>query len=225
MLLLVIILAVHLLVPFVVHYTHRPSELMRLFFGSYSIMGILSAVYLFDHARSMPHAWKKLLLFAMLFSSCLFAFVRFTFPTLKPEKAPLLGKLPEPTSLEMSLYEWVQKHTSLQDYFYVRSAPRVENGMLDADLQDVYLFMIHARRFAIADLSVDSFSSEQIPLLREMELSCDTRAFDGLSLSYLVVVDAQRAEWFKQTCDPVDWRLVHDASQDGLGYPRLYELR
>lgn len=225
MVLLVLILGIHLVLPFFVHYTHRPSELIRLFFGAYAIMGVLSAVFLHEYSPSMPGFWKKFLLFAMLFSSVLFACVRFAFPTLEPETSPLLGRLPEPTGVERSFYEWVREHTSLQDYFYVRSAPRPEDGMLDADLQDVYLFMIHARRFAIADLSVDSFPAAKVPLLTAIESSCDAQAFAELSLSYLVVVDEARAAWFEQTCNPADWSLIHDASNGDITYPRLYALR
>ena len=219
----VLIALTHFALPFVAHFVPRPSEMTRIFYGATVFFSLLAgmgiAQYLLPH-KGMKRLVGSVMLVMMLLSSIIYTGVRLTFPRLVPEIAPLIEHLTPPTAAETRMYEWIATHTTLRDYFYMRSVPLTPE-LLQTELRDVIEFMTRSGRFTINRLLVDTFPASKAPLLASIEASCAAESLRVLEIRYLVVLTADRARWFAAHCKPLEWQVAYqDAS--GAAFPRVY---
>lgn len=221
-LLLCTIALLHFVLPLFVDFLPRITEMNRLFYTAISLSSFLLGVLLSETLLHHPSRYLRLLglglTAALLLSGAVYLPLRTVFPTFRVERSPLFARMPEVSPERKALYDWVRHHTSINDYFYIRTI----NDELDPQL-DRILFMTHAARYTIGPLMWRfSFTDEQLSLLESIEQQCDHSHFRELSIRYLIVENRDRAAWFEQHCDTSEWILRY--STGSIAYPRVYEI-
>ncbi len=205
-LLIIVVAITHLLLPFLVTFDDRPSEMVRLLFGATSLGALLAGWWFV----SQPRIWRIVGTACMLLSSVLYLGVRLTFPTLRFEVPPLIERLEDAVSGDIAMANWIDTHTTIDDRFYVRSQ-ELGVDFLDEDMRDVILFSARVGRFVIADYNVDTFPPENIPFLRAIEERCDSEAFRALGIDYFASDVPSRMVWFTGMCDMTKWEQVFES--------------
>lgn len=234
-LLLCIIALGHFLVPLVVHFQTRLSDLNRLFITATSLSAIVTGLWidaaLLSSASAGRRRFGRILIALMLASSTVCIVFRLLFPTSRFEAAPLIATMPAASSAERALFSWVREHTTLADRFYLRIVPAIARGNFnlpeEVSLQrDRIVFMAYTARYGVGPLSVwwtypPSLARPSLAI----EERCSRAAFQKLRIRFLVVLTEDRAAWFADHCSLPQWRIAYDGADEGRSYPRIYELR
>ncbi len=202
------------LVPLLTKFSPRPHEAIRLFWGATSFFSLLIGVMFSETLFVSTKKWIRWGAVAVLVSMLLPAATYFAmcsvFPTRHFEILPLFAKM-IPSDSE-KLVPWVKANTTLKDYFHVRPG------------FDQVTFTTNTGRFAIGPLYGDGFPPEKLKFIADIERSCSPAAFRELEITYLVVINAERAAWFSRTCNPKSWKLVFDGGEATKEtFPRIYK--
>jgi len=207
----------HFLIPVFVRFLPRAHEMNRFFFVAFGLSSILIGIVLSEKLLASSSRLKRntgyALLTCLLFAGILNAAVRITFPSLRAQASPLFPTLPSISSSQEVMYRWISSHTTIDDYFYLHSGSRLPGS-------ERALFAYHVGRFVI-ETSYAKPKAIIEPLTR-IEEQCDIKAVQGLSIRYLVIENAERAEWFSAHCTPSDWTVQYDGAAAGKTYPRIF---
>lgn len=222
----------HFLVPFVVHFHTRPSDINRIFFTATALFSFLSGLWIEERCLQSRSLCKRisgcLMLGMMLLASTVYLLFRLTFPTFRFEVSPLLAPMPKATLTQHRLYDWVRTHSTFEDRFYLRVVPEIaagNNDVPDVVMQqlDRILFMAYTGRSSVGPLSTWWYEAQPFrDATVAMEKHCLQDVASQLKIRYLVLETLDRATWFKKTCNENDWVLRYGTPQ---AVPRVYELK
>lgn len=221
--------AANILLPFVITFVPRNNEFIRILQLGLICSSLLIGCVLGDMWRTYPVRFVRIPLlfvgFLMVFSSLIYLPTRLIIPTLRFESAPFFAPMPSITPAQKRLYEWIKEHTTLQDYFYLRTRAGVQSDDIEQQQRDRILFMTYTGRYTVGSFGWGSMSQEHIAASQSAEEQCDESALRTLEVRYLVVENAKRAEWFETTCDLHMWDIRYQEPDNTLPYPRIYERR
>ena len=229
---LCIFAALHIAVPFVINYEPRVNELMRFAYIGFSLSAFLIGAMLLEtwcKRRGLKKLLAYLIIGSMLIASLLYICIRAAFPTLRFENAPLFAQMLPATQEQLSLYEWVNAHTTIDDRFYLRTIPITSPYDIPEEVaqqRDRIRFSAYTGRYAVGSIGgwETVMSSEQLQWQTDIESKCSLEALSGFKVRYLVVETKERADWFRSHCRSLDWSVVYDG-KTGNGYLRVYELK
>lgn len=213
----------HLIVPFIVRYIPRPTDMYHMFHAGIALASFLVGYWLLtdfmpEHRRNTIAGW--VIIVCMLITSTSYLLVRGFTPNFRFQPEPLFAHMPAITPEQREMYDWVRRNTTQKDWFYTGSllAPPAND---EEDQQgDRVWFMAHTGRFTIGPMSWDNTTESTKEKLRTIEATCDLIVMNELQIHYLLVETDERLQWFQKHCNEADWELVY---QGVPGFPRIYE--
>lgn len=220
----------HLTIPFFVRFLREENQFLRLLHIGFSLSGFLIGVllaqtWLISRSR-MRRVLGALIVGSMLLSSAIYLVTRLALPNMRYEPdAPFFAPMPSITVQQEQLYEWVRTHTTLDDYFYIRTVKGHPNYLPEmvALQPDRIRFMAYTGRFSVGFLMWGSYEPGVMEAGEAIEERCDPEAFRTLRVRYLVIESEERARWFATSCDPRQWIVRYQEDASLSAYPRIYE--
>jgi len=215
--LLWLVAAAHFLVPFVIFYSPFPANLNRMITVFFGLTGIFMGVMFWQLWNSKSFVIRSVIsvmTVAVLLGSTMNASVRAVFPTLELEKNPLIPITPTASAEESEMYEWIDEHTTLDDWFYIYAHPDSRDM-----LNDQIRFTGISGRFVVDWGFINAPLPEKEKLIVSLRDQCDAQSFDALGIRYLAIPTERQVLWFSDYCNAREWNLVLGKGE----YRRIFE--
>ncbi len=220
----------HLVIPFTVRYMSEENQFMRFLHTGLSLTSFLLGLMLVRTWWASRLRWKKILASAlivcMLLSSSVYLVVRLVLPNMRWDpSAPLFAPMPAITQEQAALYAWVRAHTTLNDYFYIRTVKGHPYYLpeMTALQPDRILFMANTGRYAVGFLMWGNYAPDIRAAGEAVEERCDPEGLRTLQVRYLLLEDEERNAWFQKHCPEKDWVLRYRNVERGM--PLIYEWK